>query len=93
MTTLHHPLAGERLISRTELRRFVPISDMGLWRWIRAGKFPMPVYVGPRRFWTETSITRWLAERSTCAGSQNRPGLARTLPENIAASGGGTSTT
>jgi predicted DNA-binding transcriptional regulator AlpA len=64
MSTSPDPLAGERLISRTELRRFVPISDMGLWRWLRAGKFPRPVYIGARRYWTASSITRWLADRS-----------------------------
>ena len=76
MNTTPNPLAGERLISRTELRRFLPISDMGLWRWIRAGKFPKPVYVGTRRYWKETAITRWLAERSASGNAQDdfRPG-------------------
>jgi len=67
MIPSHHPLAGERLISRRELRRFISLSDMGLWRWIRAGKFPQPVYIGTRRYWTETSIARWLRERSGAA--------------------------
>ena len=59
----YSPLAGERLISRAELRHFVNASDMALWRWVRAGKFPNPVYIGARRYWLATSIEQWLAER------------------------------
>jgi predicted DNA-binding transcriptional regulator AlpA len=54
------PLTGERLISRAELRQFIDISDMSLWRWLRAGKFPPPVYIGARRFWKATAIAHWL---------------------------------
>jgi predicted DNA-binding transcriptional regulator AlpA len=57
------PLAGERLISRAELRQFIDISDMCLWRWLRAGKFPPPVYIGARRFWKATAIAQWLKSK------------------------------
>lgn len=65
MTTPQHPLAGERLISRAELRLFVSASDMALWRWLKAGKFPPPVYIGARRFWKSTDIARWLDSKQT----------------------------
>ena len=58
-------LAGERLISRAELRHFVTASDMALWRWLKAGKFPPPVYIGARRFWRSTDIARWLENKQT----------------------------
>lgn len=58
------PLAGERLISRAELRHFVNASDMALWRWLRAGKFPSPVYIGSRRYWRQSSIEKWLEQRT-----------------------------
>jgi predicted DNA-binding transcriptional regulator AlpA len=58
-------LAGERLISRAELREFVTASDMALWRWLKTGKFPPPVYIGTRRFWKATDISRWLEYKRT----------------------------
>ena len=54
---------GEQLISRAELRNFVNVSDMCLWRWLRAGKFPAPVYIGTRRFWRSTDLARWLQSK------------------------------
>ena len=53
-------LGGERLVSRAELRGFISASDMTIWRWVRAKKFPPPVYIGTRRFWKSTDIERWL---------------------------------
>ena len=61
----HDCLAGERLISRSELCLFVTASDMALWRWSQAGKFPSPLYIGTRRFWKSTDIARWLEAKKT----------------------------
>jgi predicted DNA-binding transcriptional regulator AlpA len=57
-----HPTA--RLISRAGLRSFVEISDMGLWRWIKRGAFPKPVYINGRRFWRADELEAWLAART-----------------------------
>lgn len=55
-----NPLAGDRLISRRELNHFIHISDMSLWRWLRAKKFPPPIYIGNRRYWKASDLARWL---------------------------------
>lgn len=56
--------ATEWLRSRDLLHRF-GISDVTLWRWVRAGKFPSPVRLGSTRsrFWARRSIEMWEAAR------------------------------
>jgi predicted DNA-binding transcriptional regulator AlpA len=61
------PMAGERLISRAELRHFVSASDMALWRWIKAGTFVPPVYIGTRRYWRQSEIEKWLEQQSAAS--------------------------
>jgi predicted DNA-binding transcriptional regulator AlpA len=51
--------------------RYGDISDMTLWRWLKApgSKFPKPIYVGRHRFWDEAELDahdRHCAAR--CAG-------------------------
>lgn len=36
------------------------ISDMTLWRWLRAGRLPEPVTIGRRRYWKKSTFTRWM---------------------------------
>jgi predicted DNA-binding transcriptional regulator AlpA len=67
MSTPQNPLAGERLISRSELRQFVSASDMALWRWIKTGKFVKPVYIGTRRYWRQSEIEKWLKQQSAAS--------------------------
>jgi predicted DNA-binding transcriptional regulator AlpA len=62
--TLVPPLFGTRLISRAGLRSFIEVSDMGLWRWIKRGRFPQPVYINGRRFWRADELEAWLAART-----------------------------
>jgi predicted DNA-binding transcriptional regulator AlpA len=56
--------ATEWLRSRDLLRRF-GVSDVTLWRWVKAGKFPSPVRLGNTRslFWARDTILAWEAER------------------------------
>ena len=63
------PLTGERLISRAEVRQFVSASDMGLWRWLQAKKFPPPLYIGARRYWKASDIARWLESKEVQNGA------------------------
>lgn len=58
---------GERLISRAELRHFVTASDMALWRWLQAKKFPPPIYIGTRRYWRQSEVEKWLEQRSAAS--------------------------
>jgi len=46
------------------------VSATTLWRWVRAGKFPQPVRLGPNTVgWPEADVQRWLSERiQECRG-------------------------
>lgn len=41
------------------------VSDMTLWRWLRARNFPQPAYIGTRRFWRESDVIEWLDAQTT----------------------------
>lgn len=48
-------------------------SHSSLWRWIRLGKFPKPIRIGPKSVaWRESELDAWLASREA-AGSDNDP--------------------
>ncbi len=54
------------LISREVKHREGGISDTTLWRWIRAGRFPAPVYTpGGHRRWLLSDIQAWEANLAT----------------------------
>ena len=50
----------DRLIGRRELRRRFPVSDITIWRWMRAKRFPEPIRVGGRNYWRESEILDWV---------------------------------
>jgi predicted DNA-binding transcriptional regulator AlpA len=65
-------VAGDRLneqryVSRRELRKLFPVSDMTIWRWQRDPQvaFPVPVKLGRngRNFWWFPAILAWDAKR------------------------------
>jgi predicted DNA-binding transcriptional regulator AlpA len=51
---------NERLLPRRELRRFVPVSDMTIWRWEAAGQFPHHLSINGRNYWLKSEIQTWL---------------------------------
>jgi prophage regulatory protein len=49
------------------------VHPQTLWRWIREGRFPKGVKVGPMvTLWTETTIEQWLAERAKAPEAADR---------------------
>lgn len=44
-----------------------PVSDVTIWRRIRAGDFPAPHYIGTRRYWWADEVESWL----TCASQSS----------------------
>ena len=50
-----------RLISSTELLKIWPVTQMTLWRHLKTGDIPKPLYVGKRRYWRREDIELWLA--------------------------------
>jgi predicted DNA-binding transcriptional regulator AlpA len=64
----------QRYVSRRELRRLFPVSDMTIFRWMHDTRvaFPRPVKLGPsgRNFWWLPAILEW--ERRRAANSPSR---------------------
>jgi predicted DNA-binding transcriptional regulator AlpA len=59
-----------KLIPSTTVREICGgISDMSLWRWLNdpAMNFPRPLVISRRRYWRETDIAKWIAERERAA--------------------------
>ena len=58
----------QRLINRRQLQETIPVSQMTLWRWTRAGAFPAPIRIAGRNYWREDQIRQWLQSQ---AGTQH----------------------
>jgi len=55
---------SDRLIYFKDLkpRKGIKLSEMSLWRMMKAGEFPQPVIVGKqRKAWFESEIDEWIA--------------------------------
>jgi prophage regulatory protein len=60
------------LISRSEQKRLVPISDTTVWRMEQRGEFPRRISISPGRVaWARSEIESWLAERRLLATDRN----------------------
>ncbi len=55
---------GSLVTSRQVRARIGGISAMCLWRWIRDGKFPVPIKINGRNYWPEGEVRGWVAARS-----------------------------
>jgi len=54
----------EALLRLPEVRKRVGLSRSSIYAYIKAGKFPRPIALGPRAVaFSETEISRWIAER------------------------------
>ena len=49
------------LVNRRLLRQLIPASDMTIWRWERAGKFPARININGRNYWRKDEIDNWLS--------------------------------
>lgn len=53
-----------RIIREPECRRLTGLSRTQRWRLIQAGKFPIPVPLGPRaRGWVAAEVSAWIEGR------------------------------
>lgn len=50
----------ENLLRRDEVLKRVGISETTLYRWMKEGRFPQPVQLGPRAVaWPESDLREW----------------------------------
>jgi prophage regulatory protein len=58
MSLEHSPARGtRRIMRRKEILELLGVSNTTLWDWIRAGKFPAPISLGPNsRAWLADEI-------------------------------------
>lgn len=48
-----------------KVRRVVPVNASTLWRWVRDGKFPRPIKLGPRTTaWRATDVISWIQAKA-----------------------------
>jgi predicted DNA-binding transcriptional regulator AlpA len=69
--------APERLLTKREVLRRVPVSSVKLWTLITSGKFPQPVVLDPddarpnrRIYFRESEVDAWIAGLKPGMGSQ-----------------------
>jgi prophage regulatory protein len=61
-------IQGERLLRLPRVLERVGVSRSTAWLWIRQGRFPKPVKIGPNiSAWRESEIEQWIAERIASA--------------------------
>jgi prophage regulatory protein len=54
----------DRIILAPERRKYVPYSDMHIWRMEQDGKFPKRIKLGPHRVgWSLLEVTDWIDAR------------------------------
>ena len=59
----------DRLLRRQEVEYCVGLKRSSIYREMRAGRFPLPVKVGPRAVrWSASEIEEWLAGRPRATG-------------------------
>lgn len=54
----------ENIYRKRELLEGLQISSVTLWRWVRAGRFPKPIRLGPNTVgWLKNEVSAWLESR------------------------------
>jgi prophage regulatory protein len=66
-----HQNGTAMLVNRRHLRLLIPASDMTIWRWERAGKFPARISINGRNYRRRDEIDDWL--RCQSENRQSRP--------------------
>ena len=58
-------MAELKTLRFADLQEIIPVSRSTLWRWVRDGKFPPPIALGPNtRAWRESDVLSWLDKKT-----------------------------
>lgn len=61
----------DRLLRREEVERRCCLGRATIYRWMRTGKFPTPIRIGPRTVrWVQREIDEWIAARPRATGEK-----------------------
>ena len=72
----HPDRRDESLVTSRQVRaRIGGISAMCLWRWIRDGKFPVPIKINGRNYWGHNVVRGWVVAQA--AGFRDPGGTER----------------
>ncbi len=56
----------DRIVGLAEVVKLTGLSEATVWREVRAGRFPQPLMISPRRRgWRLTDLLAWLGTRPT----------------------------
>jgi len=61
------------LLKADEVAHLLSISSRTLWRLVRAGEFPSPIYVGGSTRWRLTDIENWVDDGRPGGGRRDVP--------------------
>ena len=70
----------DQLVPRSRLRECVPVSDMTIWSWVRAGVFPRPIKISARNYWRLSDLQAWFDAQHPTPQDQQGPAPERTVP-------------
>ncbi len=59
MENIVHSSRVIRRLNTRDIEDLTGKSRQTIWRWCKAGKFPLPQYINGQRSWTETAINEW----------------------------------
>ena len=63
------PMENIMLLRRVEVEQICGLSRSSIYRLMRAGKFPLPIKIGPRATrWLERDIGNWISTRPRATG-------------------------
>ena len=66
-----------RFLSKKEIKALTNKSDVTIWRWVKNGIFPAPVYLGPNSIaWTENTYNEWAKDPEAWAEKHRKGGAA-----------------
>ncbi|MBI3441296.1 MAG: helix-turn-helix domain-containing protein [Proteobacteria bacterium] len=60
------PFSSEGLLPIQSIRNLTRVSDVTIYRWVKAGKFPAPVkHMGKTRYWRASHVNTWFEQAGT----------------------------
>ncbi len=71
---------GPRRIGTADLTGRLGVSRMTIDRWIKAGRFPRPHFIGEKRAWFVGEIEAWEAHEMARAANPENRSRPRNLP-------------